>query len=505
MSKIINSFILVTSGTSVELADGAPDGTKRYWKQIAKYGEFVDPRGGDKKMVIDKQLADKLVSNFKSGARGLIPVPLGHPQSDAELADKNRGALIDAEARDDGLYGLIEIRDPDTAEKIDRGMITDDSIAFDDDYQDKKTGKWIGPTLKHVGLVVNPFLKGMKPFQPVTMSDGAANASMLFSEGTQEVELADETLPLADEGTVWDANAAIARVKQWATSSDGQIDYSKYGKAFFSGSGDLQGNYKLPFADVIDGELKAVWRGVAAAYAAVQGARGGVEGIDKKAVLPAIEAYYKKFNKQLAEGVPTMQDVTNDQKFDVEVKFTDADGNEQTQTVKAGETVSVPEDQVDAVKQQIADAKAPEGNADGNNLSDDEKKAKELAEKEEALNKREAELAEKTAESQYERLLSEGKIVPAQKEAFLALASRGTASVELSDGTEKTVTTLLSELFEKAPKGRRLSEEGGEGDGNGGEGDGNDVELSDEEKSLGDDFGNTPEELAAYKKEHPEK
>ncbi len=99
----------------------------------------------------------------------------------------------------------------------------------------------------------------------------------------------------------WDADAAIKRIKEWAKGDDDKIDFGKYRRAFFSGDGDKQGDYKLPFADVIDGELKAVWRGVAAAYEAVQGARGGVEGIDKDAVLAKIKKYYKLFDKPWPE------------------------------------------------------------------------------------------------------------------------------------------------------------------------------------------------------------
>src|SRR5438876_9524781 len=100
-------------------------------------------------------------------------------------------------------------------------------------------------------------------------------------------------LPTADESQAWDSGAAIKRVKDWASDSDGNIDCKKYRKAFFwvdGGAGDKQGDYKLPFADVSDGNLKAVWRGVAAAMGALLGARGGVQipDGDRKGVYNAI-------------------------------------------------------------------------------------------------------------------------------------------------------------------------------------------------------------------------
>lgn len=111
----------------------------------------------------------------------------------------------------------------------------------------------------------------------------------------------DSSLPLADEDMSWSASEATKAVKAWATSDD-KIDFSKYKKAFFyvdDGGGDKQGDYHLPFATVVSGDLKAVWNGVAAAMGALNGARGGVdipEG-DKESVYKEISTYYKRFDK----------------------------------------------------------------------------------------------------------------------------------------------------------------------------------------------------------------
>lgn len=106
----------------------------------------------------------------------------------------------------------------------------------------------------------------------------------------------------SDENLSWDSSAAIKNVKAWASDSDGNIDFDKYKQAFFwvdSENADKQGSYKLPFADVFDGELKAVWRGVAASMASLMGSRGGVDipDNDRKPVYNSIVKYYKKFDK----------------------------------------------------------------------------------------------------------------------------------------------------------------------------------------------------------------
>lgn len=114
-------------------------------------------------------------------------------------------------------------------------------------------------------------------------------------------------LPInSDKDVSWDSGSAIANIKKWASNEDGEIDFSKYRKAFLwvdNENKDKQGGYKLPFADVFDGELKAVWRGVAAVMAVLNGSRGGVDipDADKNAVYAQVKKYYKKFDEKVPD------------------------------------------------------------------------------------------------------------------------------------------------------------------------------------------------------------
>lgn len=110
-------------------------------------------------------------------------------------------------------------------------------------------------------------------------------------------------LSLTDRDRGWSSSDAKARVREWA-SSDGsgdveKIDFGKFRQAFFwydPADPEALGSYKLPFADVVNGQLQAVWRGVTAAAGAVQGARGGVSipSSDRSAVQSHIGRYYAK-------------------------------------------------------------------------------------------------------------------------------------------------------------------------------------------------------------------
>ncbi|MFA5452689.1 MAG: ATP-dependent Clp protease proteolytic subunit, partial [Candidatus Methanomethylophilaceae archaeon] len=108
-----------------------------------------------------------------------------------------------------------------------------------------------------------------------------------------------------DEAEKWDGAAARKRIEQWATSGE-NIDWKKYQQAFVyvnPESADTKGGYKLPFADIIEGKLTAVWGGVRAATAALLGARGGVDMPDneRKSAYNFLAAYYKKLDKEPPE------------------------------------------------------------------------------------------------------------------------------------------------------------------------------------------------------------
>ena len=87
-----------------------------------------------------------------------------------------------------------------------------------------------------------------------------------------------QDLPLADRDRAWDGEAAERRVRDWAGAEDGPNQ--QYRDAHVWYDAERQDNftaYKLLIADVVDGKLTAVPRGVMAAGNVMQGSRGGVD------------------------------------------------------------------------------------------------------------------------------------------------------------------------------------------------------------------------------------
>jgi hypothetical protein len=109
------------------------------------------------------------------------------------------------------------------------------------------------------------------------------------------------SLPLADESTPWsfgaaDANEILGDPPNWSRLKSCHFWFDPE-------KADTRDGYKLPFAKEFGGELKAVWHGVAAAYAATQGSHGGVDlpEADRAAVLRRIRRYYERFGKNWPE------------------------------------------------------------------------------------------------------------------------------------------------------------------------------------------------------------
>jgi hypothetical protein len=110
-----------------------------------------------------------------------------------------------------------------------------------------------------------------------------------------------QDLPLAGRDREWDGGAAEKRVRNWANAEDGPN--KKYRDAhvwYDSANKDNFTAYKLLIADVVNGKLQAVPRGVMIAGAIMNGARGGIDlpkdDIDK--VKSHLAKYYKKMGDE---------------------------------------------------------------------------------------------------------------------------------------------------------------------------------------------------------------
>lgn len=110
-----------------------------------------------------------------------------------------------------------------------------------------------------------------------------------------------QDLPLAPRDREWDGAAAEKRVREWAGAED--EPNAKYRDAHLWYDSERKGNftaYKMLYADVVDGRLQAVPRGIMAAAGVLDGARGGVD-IPEGEVERAknhLKRYYRKMGDE---------------------------------------------------------------------------------------------------------------------------------------------------------------------------------------------------------------
>lgn len=108
-----------------------------------------------------------------------------------------------------------------------------------------------------------------------------------------------QDLPLAEQDREWDGDAAIGRLREFTDSTDEPSPTYRRGFLWYDREdAENFGAYKMPIADVIEGRLTAVPRGIFAAAAAMAGARGGVDipDTEREGVIAHIERYYEKMD-----------------------------------------------------------------------------------------------------------------------------------------------------------------------------------------------------------------
>ena len=130
------------------------------------------------------------------------------------------------------------------------------------------------------------------------MTEGATMPMMIMPRSASGAS----DLPIAPRDTTWDAAAADKRVQEYAGGKD-NMDWEKYAKAFFyvdETNKELLGSYKLGFADVIDGSLVAVPKGIFAVAGVLNGARGGADipESDAMEIKDKVSAYYDRLAKE---------------------------------------------------------------------------------------------------------------------------------------------------------------------------------------------------------------
>jgi hypothetical protein len=112
-----------------------------------------------------------------------------------------------------------------------------------------------------------------------------------------------QDLPLADRDRAWDGGRAEQRVREWAGAQDGPNERYRDAHVWYDADAkDNFGSYKLLVADVIDGRLRAVPRGIMAAGNVMEGSRGGVDLPQRD--IERVKSHLAKYYGKMGDSAP---------------------------------------------------------------------------------------------------------------------------------------------------------------------------------------------------------
>lgn len=213
-----------------------------------------------------------------------------------KIQDDDKGLLVE------GHINLDTDKGPSVYSLMRQGIITDLSIGYsiNDSVVDKEG---------HLHLIDVDLWEISTVTEPMNVE-----ATIIEVKGATTFK----DLPLGPRTRPWSARDAVARVREFTDSQDSPS--ARYRSAFlWFDSSDAKnfGAYKLPFADVIGGNLTAIPRGIFAAAARLN--QTDIPESDKKRVATHINKYYDKMgldsplkNAELSEHYKIIFDNTCD-------------------------------------------------------------------------------------------------------------------------------------------------------------------------------------------------
>ena len=249
-----------------------------------------------------------------------LPLPLMWQElsSDGHGGSAVVGRIESLDYTDGGLVrargSLLDSAPPQVIEQLEAGVIGP-SVDLDDiEYQMDDTERVVITR----GRIAGATLVSIPAFADVGIALDAEpglaepyDAPYFVTASVRSAGWSD--LPIADESRPWDGQAAADRVFSWATT-DGNTDWARYARAFLrkddNANPETRGAYGFGIADVIDGELEIIPRGVFAAAAATQGARGNGKPEDAEGMQSVLRGIYDRmgrdapFSLAAAAGAP---------------------------------------------------------------------------------------------------------------------------------------------------------------------------------------------------------
>lgn len=144
--------VLIDGGSPIAVQNGTEN---RFIYNLLPTGRFFDRRYGE--INVTDNLVKQMQDNFGKFPAYKVPVKLGHEQGAL-----SPGEVVSVQAKPEGLEITMNV-DKDTSDAIFKKQYRYMSAEFDENYQDKTTGKDVGAVLLGAALVNQPANPYMAP------------------------------------------------------------------------------------------------------------------------------------------------------------------------------------------------------------------------------------------------------------------------------------------------------------------------------------------------------
>jgi hypothetical protein len=160
-------LFIIPAGTGtegyVELGSRGATGTV-FRKHVLNLGPL---HYGGKTYDLGDDFYSQLSRNFDNKV-SMTQVPIADANNKhTEDPLRNAGEIIGLERKDKKVYTLIDVRDPDVAQRIRDKRIMGASAMLSMNYEDTRTGRKVGPTLLHHCLTNRPHVLDLEPYEEI--------------------------------------------------------------------------------------------------------------------------------------------------------------------------------------------------------------------------------------------------------------------------------------------------------------------------------------------------
>jgi hypothetical protein len=166
--------------TPVATGDARKVGARTWRKQVLPFGKI---KVGDRAIEFTPDYCRQVAEAFTDQAYDTVPIMLADKTNDHTMALLDDGGeVLGLDVADDGLYATVKLSN-DAEQPIDRNRRCGVSVRIRENYE-RADGKFYPAAMQHLLLTWDPRVPGMKPWQPMDLSNSTGDGVVVVDLST---------------------------------------------------------------------------------------------------------------------------------------------------------------------------------------------------------------------------------------------------------------------------------------------------------------------------------